>query len=70
MIVAGGRNFTQYELMTTKLDFLLSKKPDIEIVSGGAKGADSLGICYAKERNLKMKIYKADWGSMEIQLVL
>lgn len=33
----------------------------IEIISGGAKGADTLAIKFAKEYNLNYKIMNADW---------
>ena len=34
----------------------------IEIVSGGASGADALGERYAKERGYPCAIFSADWG--------
>ncbi|MBP1743646.1 MAG: Phi18:3 [Firmicutes bacterium] len=34
---------------------------NIEIVSGGARGADRLGEAFAQERNYKLKIFRADW---------
>lgn len=48
VVVAGSRNFKDYDFLKFKLDKLLEKqtKP-IEIVSGGARGADSLGEKYA-----------------------
>jgi len=33
-----------------------------EIVSGGAKGADTLAEQFAKENNLPVKIFKPDWA--------
>lgn len=43
-------------------DFKLSKINDeIEIVSGGAKGADALGEKYAKEKGYKLKRFIAEW---------
>ena len=35
--------------------------PPLEIVSGGARGADRLGEKYARERNYHLKIFNADW---------
>lgn len=61
VIVAGGRHFNNYELLKQKLDVLLSNKEKVEIVSGGAKGADSLGERYAKEKNLLLETKPADW---------
>ena len=43
VIVAGSRTFADYELLKQTLDHLLQNKTDVEIVSGGARGADQLG---------------------------
>ena len=66
LIVAGSRGFSDYELLKQKCDAVLASKaadPDvvIQIVSGGARGADTLGERYAKERGHLVKIFKADW---------
>lgn len=66
VVVAGGRDFNDYNLLCNKLDSLLrTKKPqDVVIVSGMAKGADSLGERYAKERGYKCWQFKADWDRL------
>jgi hypothetical protein len=63
IIIAGGRHFDDYELLKIKCDSILSllNKKQIEIVSGGADGADALGEKYAKEKGYKLRIFKADW---------
>lgn len=61
IIVAGGREFNNYELLKEKLDELIGENTDIEIVSGMARGADTLGIQYAKERGYKIKEFPANW---------
>ncbi len=61
LIIAGGRSFNDYALLSQKLDFLLQNQTDIEIVSGGAKGADNLGERYAKERGLACTQFPAQW---------
>lgn len=62
VIVAGSRNFTDYDLLTQKLDTLLQNVTDeIEIVSGTASGADKLGERYAEKRCLSVKRFPADW---------
>lgn len=66
VIIAGSRDFADYELLKEKCDkILLNKLADsaVEIVSGGARGADALGERYARERNLAVKIFKADWDT-------
>jgi hypothetical protein len=62
VIVAGSRGFNDYELLNTKLNKLLINKTDIEIVSGEAKGADTLGEKYAKEHNHQIKKFPANWS--------
>ena len=62
VIVAGGRDFINYELLKTKLDKILSNISDeIIIVSGKARGADSLGERYARENNYKIAEFPAQW---------
>ena len=55
--VIGSRGFTHYELVKETL----SKLEITLIVSGGAKGADTLGEQYAKENNIPTKIFLPDW---------
>lgn len=62
VIVAGGRDFNHYPLLKKKLDNLFGVSDRaIEIVSGGAKGADALGEQYAKEIGCALKVFPADW---------
>jgi Ni,Fe-hydrogenase maturation factor len=64
VIIAGGRDFSNYDLLLEKCDYYLAKKTNVEVISGGAKGSDKLGERYAKERNLPLKIFLADWTSL------
>lgn len=52
-IVAGSRSFNDYEFLKATLNLLLcirEQNHKIEIVSGGALGADKLGERWAKEK--------------------
>ena len=59
--IVGSRTFKDY---ITLKDFIL-EKIDINsvgrIVSGGARGADTLAIDFAKEYHIRWKIHKAYW---------
>lgn len=46
VIICGSRSFNSLSYLTEKCDYLLSRKSDIEIVSGMACGADYLGSVY------------------------
>jgi hypothetical protein len=68
IIIAGGRDFNDYELLKSTMKNFLSSfmtvlEPDeIEIVSGHARGADSLGEKFSNEFGCKLKIFPADWN--------
>ena len=64
IIVAGSRGFSDYDTLKDKLDYYLSNLTDIEIVSGGAKGADRLGEQYAELSGYPVKVFKADWDNL------
>ena len=63
LIVAGGRDFTDYHLLRTKLDHLLSNtdKEEVTILCGMARGADLLGKRYADENEIDVWEYPANW---------
>ena len=61
VIIAGGRDFRDYQLLKTKCDVLLSNLTNITIISGNARGADKLGEKYAEEKGYNCEKYPADW---------
>lgn len=62
LIIAGTRSFSDYELLKQKCDFFLKNTPHpIEIVSGGAPGADYLGEQYAIHNQYPVTRFPADW---------
>ena len=62
LIIAGGRDFNDYEALKNYVDFKLSRTEDeIQIISGGARGADLLGERYAAERGYLLRRFPADW---------
>lgn len=68
LAVVGGRDFTDYPRLVAQLDYLLATKAhthEVVIVCGLAKGADTLGDRYAKERGLKVEYHKAAWSDIK-----
>lgn len=64
VIIAGTRDFADYELLKKKCDVILQRRRDdsnIIVVSGTARGADRLGERYARERGYQIERYPADW---------
>lgn len=65
VIVAGSRTCRDYPLLKDKLDHLLGnlvqQGKTIEIVSGGAKGVDTLGERYAVDHRFTLRRMPAEW---------
>ena len=62
IIIAGSRDFFNYQLLKLKCDKILKKvDSSIEIVSGEARGADKLGEEYAVNKKYRIKRFPADW---------
>lgn len=58
LAVVGSRNFSNYNLLKSELDNLRISK----IISGGARGADSLAEVYARKNKIELKVFPADWN--------
>ena len=64
IVIAGSRNFNNYDFLENKINELIKNKQiDItEIVSGKAKGTDFLGEKYASLNNISIKEFPANWN--------
>ncbi|WP_339885370.1 DUF2493 domain-containing protein [Polaribacter vadi] len=63
VIIAGGRNFTNYQKLKKHCDLLLQNQTNIEIVSGAHyKGADKLGEKYTAEKEFPLTKFSAKWN--------
>lgn len=58
--IVGSRDFNDYEFLKKSLESVKNKVT--LVVSGGAKGADSLGERWANENNIPVKIFLPDWN--------
>lgn len=67
VIIAGSRDFNDYKLLKESCVSLFHqwhlKPSDITIVSGTARGADSMGEQLANEFGIKVERYPADWDA-------
>lgn len=66
IIVAGGRDFADYQLLHDTLIKYISDnnltKDQIQFVSGHAKGADSLGETFVKTHCYRLRTFPANWS--------
>lgn len=75
VLVCGGRHYgttltdddlrvpyrKQIESLRNYLDAVLSEFPEMLIIQGGAKGADSLASTWAKDRGIEQILFPAQW---------
>lgn len=64
LIVAGGRDFNDYARLSQVLNKLGHETyalREVSIVSGMARGADALGHRFAKEHNVQVYEFPANW---------
>jgi len=64
VVIAGSRGFSNYKLLKEICDKYLREKKkthNVVVISGHARGADSLGEKYASDEDLDLEIYPADW---------
>lgn len=62
--IVGSRTFEDYELLQSFIESILTGEElaAVEaVVSGGARGADTLAERFAAERGLRMIIFPAEW---------
>ena len=62
LIIAGGRDFSDYDLLEREAEEMISGVQDVEIISGLARGADLLGCRFAQEYALPLRAFTAEWG--------
>lgn len=63
LAIIGSRGFTDYDFLKKNVSTFLERNSltCTHIVSGGAKGADTLGHRYALEHQLEMIVFRPDW---------
>lgn len=65
VIIAGSRGFSNYKLLKEKCNEYLREKRkeyNIIIISGGARGADTLGEKYAQDEGFSLEVFSANWN--------
>lgn len=64
VVVAGSRTISDQELIFGKLNHYLGEKMkthEITVISGCARGPDTIGETWARKNRLKVHLIAADW---------
>jgi hypothetical protein len=64
VLVCGGRNFDNRAMLYATLDRLHAARGFTVVVAGGARGADTLAVEWAKQREVKVEVYLAEWDRL------
>lgn len=61
--IVGSRTFTDYTVLVDYIEKNAAENNYIidEVISGGAKGADSLAERFAQDYDFKLTVFPADW---------
>ncbi len=63
VVIAGGMDFNEYELIFTALDKVHKKHPNMVLVHGGApKGTDLIAAKWAAAKKVDQVVFKPDWN--------
>lgn len=66
IIICGSRNITSYKHVEEAMFKSNAYKHVTEVVSGGARGVDTLAIEWAKKNGVPYKVMKADWNNLDV----
>ena len=61
LAVVGSRKFKDIELLVKVLDTYLECYPDLQIVTGDAKGADTFAIAWARANGIRYDSLVPEW---------
>ena len=64
VIIAGGRDFNDFRLLSETCMHMLKNKTNVEVVSGTANGADKLGEQFARFMGYPIKTFIPNWDEL------
>ena len=62
--IVGSREFDNYLFFKNEVDKILLNINVREIISGGARGVDTLAIKYAREREIPYRVFYPQWETL------
>jgi predicted Rossmann-fold nucleotide-binding protein len=64
VLVCGGREYNDRKFMFEKLSELHAADTFSVLIAGGAPGADSLAVEWARSNGIEVAIYQANWNAL------
>ncbi len=61
VLICGGRSYAFTDADTRWLDDLHAQHPFTEVVTGGAGGAETSGLLWARRHDIAIRVFCANW---------
>ena len=65
VLVCGGRHYQHFRKVREALNALHRETPITGLITGGCSGADAFAEEWARNGNIPVEVYKADWYTYE-----
>lgn len=62
LMISGSRNIRNLKIIFDELEKLYAAQPNLILISGGAKGVDSIAEEWGRFRKLQIEQHKPDWA--------
>jgi hypothetical protein len=63
VVISGSRTITDIRLI--EMSVAESGYDITEVISGGAKGVDTLAVEWAAKNNIEVNVFEAEWGNLD-----
>lgn len=61
ILVCGGREFADWRTVSDALWAIHHDTRILELIHGGARGADDMAACWARQNGVNQRTFKPDW---------
>lgn len=61
VLVCGGRDYDNWSEVEYQLGNIHRETPITQVIAGGAKGADTLAVMWARDEHIHINEFHADW---------
>lgn len=61
ILVCGGRHYSNFHRLCEELDYWLQKADTLEVITGGARGADTLAERWCALMGVAYRAFPANW---------
>ena len=64
LLIAGSRGYGNYKELVREIDAYIKNVQNVVIITGCARGVDYMAGMYARENQLPIQVFLADWETL------